>query len=379
MERKKNYWTSLLDKYLSGNATAKEKTLVGSWYLDLNKDKKSLSHQELEEEFHLGLQNINKAINRRQRLFYVRISTAAAAILLIAGSLFFHYRAAEKPLEKKVAQLAKPEDFKSKVMLTLSNGQQISLNELQLGSTITEEGTVLSKSSTAELSYLSAQTENINAYNAIQTPIGLSFRVNLPDGSRVWINSMSKLKYPLHFNNEERIVELEGEAYFEIAKNNKADGSRKPFKVISKNQTVEVLGTHFNVRAYEDERLDKTTLLEGAVRVHAQNQAKMLRPGEQATYVIPRNTISISEVNPEYAVAWKEGYFSFNDVNVVTMMNELKRWYDIEVVYQSQSTDKKISGTFSRTKNISELLLAVEDLGDYKFKIEGRRIVVTPN
>lgn len=369
----------LLHRYLSGNASAEEEALVRAWYLDLNKDKKTLSHQELEEEFYLGLKNINKEINRQKRLFYIRTSAAAAAVLLVVGSLLFFNHSAVKSLNKKETQLTNQEDFKGKAVLTLSDGRRVDLNGLKSGSAITEEGAVLSKSSTAELSYLSAQTENINAYNAIQTPIGLSFRVNLPDGSRVWINSMSKLKYPLHFNNEERIVELEGEAYFEIAKNNKADGSRKPFKVITKNQTVEVLGTHFNVRAYEDERLEKTTLLEGAVRVHAQNQAKMLRPGEQATYAIPRNTISISEVNPEYAVAWKEGYFSFNDVNVVTMMNELKRWYDIEVVYQSQSTDKKISGTFSRTKNISELLLAVEDLGDYKFKIEGRRIVVTPN
>jgi len=369
----------LLHKYLSGNANAEEKALVHAWYLDLNKDKKPLSHQELEEEFYLGLKNINKEINRQKRLFYIRTSAAAAAVLLVVGSLFFFNRSAVKSLDKKETQLTNQEDFKGKAVLTLSDGRRVDLNGLKPGSAITEEGAVLSKSSTAELSYLSAQTENINAYNAIQTPIGLSFRVNLPDGSRVWINSMSKLKYPLHFNNEERIVELEGEAYFEIAKNNKADGSRKPFKVMTKNQTVEVLGTHFNVRAYVDENLEKTTLLEGAVKVHAQNQAKMLRPGEQASYAISRNTISIAEVNTEYAVAWKEGYFSFNDVNVVTMMNELKRWYDIEVVYQSQSTDKKISGTFSRTKNISELLLAVEDLGDYKFKIEGRRIVVTPN
>lgn len=375
MERKQN----LLSKYLSGNANAEEKTLVESWYLDFNRDKKTLSDQEFEEEFYIGLKNINKQINRQKRLFYIKVSTAAAAVLLIVGSLIFYNYKPIKPLHNEVAQLAQ-EDLDDKVVLTLSSGSKVVLDELKSGSAIEEEeGVVLSKSSTSELSYLSSKTENADAYNAVQTPIGLSFRINLPDGSRVWINSLSKLKYPLYFANEERVVELNGEAYFEITKASKHDGSRKPFKVVTRNQTVEVLGTHFNVRAYEDENLEKTALLEGAVRVNYQALAKVLKPGEQATYSKPKNTVSISEVNLEHVIAWKEGYFSFNNVNVVAMMNELKRWYDIEVEYKGKSMDKKISGTFSRTKNISELLLSVEDLGDYKFKIEGRRIVVIPN
>ncbi len=377
----------LLHKYFSGDANAEEKALVESWYLDLNKDKKELSQQELEEEFYLGFKNINKAIDRHKRLFYIRISAAAAIVFLVLGSLFLlNNRYGQQPSVPKQNQLANQENLKNKVVLTLSDGRKINVGNIQSGSAIEEEGAVLSKSSGTELSYSSSDAKNINAFNSIQTPVGLSFRINLPDGSKVWINSMSKLKYPVRFHDDERTVELDGEAYFEIAKDNKADGSRKPFKVISGNQTIEVLGTHFNVRSYEDENLVKTTLLEGAVKVHFQALAKVLKPGEQAAYSKPDNSVAISEVNPEDVIAWKEGYFSFKDIDVVAFMNDLKRWYDIDVEYKGELKSKRISGTFSRSKNLSELLLSVEDLGDYKFKIvpgdasgNGRRVVVMSN
>ena len=383
MKRKED----LLHKYFSGNASAEEKALVESWYLDLNKEKAGLSQQELEEEFYLGFQKINKAIDRQKRLLYIRISVAAAIVFLVLGSLFVLNNQPEQQLSNNyINPSANQENLKDKVVLTLSDGRKINLEDVQSGSDIEEEGAVLSKSSGTELSYSSSEAKNINAFNSVETPIGSSFRVNLPDGSKVWINSMSKLKYPVRFTEEERVVELDGEAYFEIAKNNKADGSRRPFKVITRNQTIEVLGTHFNVRSYEDENLVKTTLLEGSVKVHYQALAKVLKPGEQAAYSKPANSVAISEVNTEDVIAWNEGYFSFKDVDIVDFMNDLKRWYNIDVEYKGELKSKRISGTFSRSKNLSELLLSVEDLGDYKFKItpgdipgNGRRVVVMSN
>lgn len=375
MKRKED----LLDRYFSGHVSAEEKALVESWYLDLNKDKGNLNQQELEDEFYLGFKNINKAIERQKRMFYLRLSAAAAVVFIVLGSLFFINGNEELLSQKEEPQHIHQENLKDKVVLTLSDGRKINLEDLESGAAIDEEGAVLSKSSGAELSYSSSESKSINSFNTVETPIGLSFRINLPDGSKVWVNSMSKLKYPLRFKEDERVVELDGEAYFEIAKDNQPNGDRKPFKVVTKNQTVEVLGTHFNIRSYEDESLVKTTLLEGSVRVHYQALAKMLKPGEQAAYSKPENTVSVSEVNPEDVIAWKEGYFSFKDIDIVTFMNDLKRWYDIDVQYLGEIKSKKISGTFSRTKNLPELLLSVEDLGDYRFKVEGRRVAVMSN
>ncbi|MEQ7801491.1 FecR family protein [Pedobacter sp. ASV1-7] len=369
---------SLLDKYILGEATPEEKFIVESGYLDFNKDINSISPKELDDEYLLVLKRINNQINKKQNILYLRIFSAAAAILISLTITFLFYKKEESPSPEKI--LAKT-DLKTDVILTLSNGHKVNLSDTNDNELIEEAGVIVKRSSNGEIAYTysGADTKNITSFNTVETPVGSSFCINLPDGSKVWLNSTSKLKYPLAFNSKERVVVLEGEAYFEVKKTHTENQIQQRFKVVSKDQVVEVLGTHFNVRAYSNEELIKTTLLEGSINVKTPVFSKMLKPGEQSILKKDKDKFEISKINLEDAIAWKNGYFSFNEIDIRTFINDLKRWYDIDVEYVGDIHVRKITGTFSRSKKLSELLMSIEDLGDYKFKIEGRRVIVMSN
>jgi len=204
--------------------------------------------------------------------------------------------------------------------------------------------------------------------------VGGEYQVVLADGTKVWLNALSSIRFPTSFKGSERKVEITGEAYFEVAKN-----ARMPFRVIGGSQTVEVLGTHFNINAYPDESAVATTLLEGSVKVAMHDgQAKVLKPGEQALIFKENNSFRVKEVDAEDAVAWKNGYFQFNDDDLKTIMNQLSRWYNVEIVYQQANLDQKFGGTISRSKNLSQVLRILELTGNVRFRVEGRRITVMP-
>jgi ferric-dicitrate binding protein FerR (iron transport regulator) len=188
----------------------------------------------------------------------------------------------------------------------------------------------------------------------------------LPDGSKVWLNAASRLKYPTAFNGKERIVELEGQAYFEIAKN-----AHQPFKVHVNGSDIQVLGTSFDVMAYPDEKTTNTTLLEGAVKV----ADKILKPGQQAA--VSGSDINIRQVNTEDVIAWKNGYFSFRDADLPTIMRQLSRWYDVTISYQGAIPQGAFSGEIGRTLSLEQALQILEQTRVH-FKIEGRQIVILP-
>jgi len=195
--------------------------------------------------------------------------------------------------------------------------------------------------------------------------------VVLSDGSKVWINSASSLRYPTAFTGNERKVELTGEAYFEVAHN-----PAKPFRVASRNQTVEVLGTHFNINAYDDEPAIKTTLLEGKVKVTAaNNEVRFLQPGQQSA--LSTGAFTVSAVETDEAVAWKNGQFMFENDNIQYIMRTLSRWYDVDVEYSGAIPDDTFGGGTSRFKNVSEVLNVLQLTGKVHFKIEGRKIIVS--
>jgi ferric-dicitrate binding protein FerR (iron transport regulator) len=196
--------------------------------------------------------------------------------------------------------------------------------------------------------------------------------VILPDGSRVWLNSASSIIYPTAFTGKTRAVKLQGEAYFEVAKN-----KQKPFIVTANNVDVKVLGTNFNVTAYSDDAAITTTLLEGSVRLSKGSSSALLTPGLQGVALHNQNSISTQKANMEQVMAWKEGYFVFDDLSIKEVMKIVSRWYDVEVNFRGSVENKKFGGTISRYKNITELLDNMSQSGGIHYQIEGRRILLT--
>ncbi|XHR97523.1 FecR family protein [Mucilaginibacter sp. UC70_90] len=209
-------------------------------------------------------------------------------------------------------------------------------------------------------------------YNTMTTPRGGQYWVVLPDGSKALLNAASSLTYPTNFSGTERKVELTGEAYFEVAHN-----PDKPFRVYSKSQVVEVLGTHFNINTYDDEPDIRTTLLEGKVKVTSvvKNQVRVLKPGQQA--VLNTYSFNVNDVDVEDATAWKNGTFTFENNDIQQIMRMVSRWYDVDVVYKGTLPADKFTGFVSRFSNVSEVLRMLQLTHKVKFKIDGKQITVS--
>lgn len=337
------------------------------------------------------LQNIvsvDKPRSKKSRLFPLFRWVAAAVILITLGigSWFYFETSFSDGLNKsRYANDIPPGG--NDAILTLADGSKISLTDAGNGELLNTRGVSIVKTDNGQLVYTvdpsSTVKENEVTFNTITTPRGGQYQVNLPDGTKVWLNAATSLKFPTTFKNlKERKVELNGEAYFEVAKN-----KQQPFKVLSlmsdfgRAQETEVLGTHFNINAYDDEPETKTTLLEGSIRVGLrQNINKkydvILAPGQQA--ILSNNNLKTLTVDTEEAIAWKNGNFVFANEGIESIMRKIARWYNVEVVYQGKITDNDFVGTVPRFKNISEALTILELTNTVHFKVEGRRITVMP-
>ncbi len=310
------------------------------------------------------------------RRLWLRLSSAAA-ILLLAGAAFYLLARHQQPAQITAAAAAKHAidipPGRQGAILTLADGSKVSLDSMNNGVIATQPGTkiILNKGG---LSY-STQTAGSEpiAYNTMTTPKGRQFQLTLPDGTKVWLNAASSLRYPTLFGGKDRMVEVSGEAYFEVAPNN------RPFRVKIDNTTeIQVLGTHFNVNAYTDESSVNTTLLEGAVRIVKGDRKMILPPGQQAltgqSQAITLNT------NPdlEKVMAWKNGIFDFQDATLEEVMRQLQRWYDIDIVYEKNIPKIEFVGKMGRDLSLSEVLHGLE-LSKVHFRLEeGRRLIVLP-
>lgn len=263
-----------------------------------------------------------------------------------------------------------------KATLTLSDGTVIALDSASLGDVSSQGNTKIIKLNNGMLSYKTdekpGETEVI-AYNVISTPKGGQYQLILPDGSKVWLNAVSSLRFPVAFSGQNRTVELNGEAYFDIATDENA-----PFVVKTGAADIRVLGTEFNVMAYPDEFAPKTTVVDGSVKVTCQgNQSsgtEILKAGEQAEWkdgIVKKN----NNVNIEDVIAWKNGLFQFSNASIETIMRQASRWYDIEVEYKG-STKEFFNGSLPRSVSAATLFKVFESTGFVKFKIDGRKVVV---
>jgi len=277
---------------------------------------------------------------------------------------------------------------RNKAFLTLAGGSTIILDSVQNGTLVNQGNTTIIKSDSGQLVYRTGnQGTAAVVYNTLSTPRGGQFQLDLPDGTKVWLNAASSITYPTAFIGASRTVELTGEAYFEVAKN-----ISKPFKVLVKGkENIEVLGTSFNVNAYSDELETKTTLLEGSLRVSEEplvgvntNNTKpsvVLKQGQQAQIVVGANTNNGSElkvirnVDVEEAVAWKNGRFQLGATDFSALMRQLARWYDVDIVYEGKIPEKKFGGSINRNVNLSRLREVLHDYG-IETTMEGQKLII---
>ncbi|MGN6509498.1 MAG: FecR family protein [Chitinophaga sp.] len=363
----------LLTRYANGTASDAERAMVERWYeSEAARRKLGNEHhfEHLNAEIWAGtLQKagIERPAARRRMLPFYRVAAAAAVLVLIAAGLrWFQSGRQTANIEQPVVAQQQILPGSNKAVLTLGNGTAISLTDAAKGELARQGSTRISKTKEGQLAYEPGTGGEAASRNTISTPRGGQYRIDLPDGSRVWLNAASSLTFPASFAGlQERSVELSGEAYFEVA-----EDANKPFRVISGGHRVEVLGTHFNVNAYHDEPEIKTTLLEGAVKVNG----SLLKPGQQS--VMRNGALSIRKADTEMETAWKNGEFIFDGQDFRTVMRMISRWYDADVVYEYDPKPFRIGGIVSRSRSIEEVLKMIEVTGEVKFRIEDGKIKV---
>ncbi|MHA4807788.1 FecR family protein [Flavitalea flava] len=318
---------------------------------------------------------------------------AASLLVFVASGMYllFFYHPRRSTIQPYISQHSPVKDIppgSSKALLTLSNGSVINLDDAQNG-TLTQQGnTRIRKLNDGQLIYDQLRTEPATTgYNTLSTPRGGQYRLILPDGSQVWLNAASAIRYPTAFTGNERLVEISGEAYFEIEKNPSV-----PFRVrvvsslastlperdsVASPLSVQVLGTHFNINAYTDETSVKTTLLEGAVNIIRRQTVIPLRPGEQAQSNKEGKTIVVSDINTDETIAWKNGHFLFSHVSLQVLMRQLARWYDVEIVYGISPPVLEFEGEIQMDLSLQQVMKILE-----KYRVhcllDHKKLIVMP-
>jgi len=303
------------------------------------------------------------------------VASSVALIIGIGVYYLYHKKQAETPAGI-VQSVTNGQQGESSVLLTLSDGSQVLLDTLKNGRIALRGGTV-AKVTNGVFEY--ERTGSEVQYNTISTPKGKQFQLRLSDGTNVWLNAESSIQYPVAFTGKERLISVTGEVYMEVAQNPSI-----PFRVeVSGGTAVEVLGTSFNVNAYDNEQSVRTTLLDGAIRVAMKGSEratyKLLKPGQQALTTTGNRPIQVfDDVNAVSVVAWKNGVFDFNDVPLEEAMRQLARWYDIEVIYQQPIPEVQLGGTIKRSLPFTDVLYFLGNVGLH-YKLEGnRRLIILP-
>ena len=377
----------LLNKYHEHNLSHSELSELNDWFHSVNlgfpEFEKWVDNIKDEKEY-----VANSLMNFKNRLHVQQLVKVrrrrwltAAASLLIFMTAFSVYLLKEKYPVRQIVKGKNEEIIPggNNAVLTLNNGRKIALNNVKDGKLALQGKTVISKTSEGKIVYNNQTAKNAlgeTSFNTITTPRGGTYQVVLSDGTKAWLNAASSIKFPVAFNGNSREVVISGEALFQVAH------SSKPFRVICNGQIVEDLGTVFDVNSYDDEPGIKTTLLEGSVRVIISNTLNnlkktslVLKPGQQA--ILANNNFKIQNPNADEVIAWKNGKFFFDNEQLVSIMRQASRWYDVEIVYEDEKLKKyKFSGVTTRFADISQLLTTLEMTNKVKFKVQGKQITV---
>lgn len=375
----KLYFNELLQKLDEGTISPSERSLLESWYSYYAAQSSNVMADEAVESSVAALRS-NLQLDRKSiiKRLWPRIAIASAVAFVVIGVYIF--RSSFSSMDHKDIALVAADiaPGKNGATLTLANGTKILINDALAGNIASQSGVKISKTKDGQIVYevTDKGTEKVE-YNILTTSLGEQTQVRLPDGSLVFLNAASSLRYPTSFaKSAQRQVGLKGEGYFEVAKNKK-----QPFVVTASNQQVEVLGTHFNINAYSDEKAVRTTLLEGSVRVdlvstdRSAAKGRVLNPGQQS--VLTEKGIQLTDVNLDEVMAWQKGYFSFYEEDIASIMRKVSRWYNIEVEYSGQLPENSFDGRITKYSNIKEVLRKLEKTGDVHFKIEGRKVIVS--
>jgi ferric-dicitrate binding protein FerR (iron transport regulator) len=372
----------LLEFLDSGDTNLLQELLREDFFSEINAsiDQHDEAAKEILDKIHQKISAAKRKSSKTPVVSLKWISVAASFFLLAFSAYFFLYNKQSNPITvvEKPSKQDLINDFvpgEDKAVLTLADGSVVILDDASNGNIALQGAVQIQKVNDGKLQYQAGGEELETVFNSVSTPKGGKFQLTLSDGTKVWLNSSSSLKFPVVFNGNERKVELHGEGYFEVAEN-----KQKPFRVdVSGKGEVEVLGTHFNVNAYADEVSLNTTLLEGSVkvRVGASSKPSMLIPGQQAR-IFPNGEVrTTSNINIEEVVAWKNGKFHFGEsTDMETVMRQIGRWYDVEVEYSGNFSGKHLGGTISRDVNASKVFEMLEMTGIAKFRIVGKKVLV---
>lgn len=352
----------LISSFLSRAENIEERKQLFDWFDQQSAD------QIPKEQFSDIQQNVRNRLlteigvveKKSSTIKYIRIISAAAAVLIIGFLSYIYWPAAEHIASNKL--LASIPPGSEKAIITLADGKQINLDELSLNQSIQVGETILTKDAKGKVSYRNASTGKITTQqNTLKTPKGATYDIVLADGTLVSLNADSKLTYPSAFAYGDRIVELEGEAYFQVQKTKDHRG----FIVKTGNQQIKVLGTKFNINAYSGDAGIRTSLEEGAVIVSQQNSAVKLIPNQQA--FAKDGKLQSKTINIDQVLSWKSGQFYFDGTNTEEVFNEIARWYDIDITYNKQGNAAQYSGKIPRNLSL-EKLIALLNYADIKTK-----------
>ena len=343
--------------------------------LDVFPDKYELPALKLPQEITYETPVVSLyAVKRR----WMRVAAAAAVVLVLGVAAYWLIRTREtKPGTTTIAATKDISPGGNKAILILADNSTIVLDSAANGQLAQQGTTVVTKSNDGQLAYsLPGRGEASKpVFNTLRTPRGGQYQLVLPDGSKVWLNAASAITYPTSFPGKERKITIDGEAYLEVAHN-----AAKPFKVEANGTEVEVLGTHFNVHAYTDEPAEKITLIQGSVKVGNRqsaigNQSVILKPGEQ---VLVSQSSQLSQpipVQTDEVLAWKNGLFNFTNADIESIMKQIERWYDVEVVYEGPKPEGHFKGKIPRNVMASEMLKIIEASGIH-FRMENKKIII---
>ncbi len=375
----KSDFFKLLKKYLNGDATAEEVKAMEHYYAHFSNDPDITDTLNEEELYALKANLRNKIENRIKRAekrivpIYRKRSFqfAASVLLLLSLSILVARQTRQQP---KVLQMANRDLLPgtNKAVLTLANGSKISLSSLKNGSLTSQPGAHIVKKS-GQLAYQPLAEKSGSkeiSYNVLTTPKGGQYQLTLVDGTKVWLNAASSLRFPTAFSGADRVVELVGEAYFEVAHN-----AKQPFKVKIASQLIQDIGTQFNINSYTDEEWAATTLVEGSIKIYDKNGQTLVKPGQQYLLKTNGHAEVKDDVDLDEITAWKSGMFQFDNADIKTIMRQISRWYNVDVEYKGPVAGSTYHGRISRNSNASEVLKILE-LSGINFTIERGKIIV---
>lgn len=383
----------LMKKVWKGDASLHEQSLFETWVKEHSHQEfqfdKMMSWEVIQEQikeiyamddgairskmrqfgFRPKLQPVLGGVQKRRWLFAA--AAAVALLILVVNSLRNHVTKATTAVQPLIADV---QPGRSRAILTLASGRKVTLDSSSTGTISHLADVDIVRSSAGSIQYKSITNIPLTAtINSLETPPAGQFHLTLPDGSEVWLNNASRLTYPTSFDGADRQVELSGEAFFQIAKN-----PNKPFRVKVRDELVQVLGTSFNINSYSDEPAVATTLVDGAIAVDHKGKSFRLQPGYQAR-ITEEGELKILPVSVEPIVAWKNGFFTFDEsVDFAAAMRQLSRWYDVKVEYEGEIPHQVFYGTIDRQVALSQILKIFESK-EYRLELEGRKLrVISP-